>query len=569
MSNIAGSPATTLTPLQPRGAGGVEHVENWEELARSQGRITAARLQNALSGESFAMEDRNLVSLPWRRVYLVRDGDAFVIYDSDGWLLDEPGSGCKDGREPVGELLDFFEETEGLYYRPPTSIRRSLIRHRDTPKPANKKQQRSLAIDSADAQEGVEQPAEAVEAAGQQHPGAGDEKAVHPRGGSQESSKQQQPKAAEDAAMPEHTPVAEPGENTDGEVGALELLDYLATSSEVVEVLQHEKHNELVQEMREVEQPRTPGSHDAAGDDDVEDVHSSIADDTSSSASEVEKSPQPPLSPTSPRSPKPPQNSLSQLKDPDVDDGIEYYVGQRVMVMGVEPEYSGMVAATSESGDIVVASNNGEWHHLTVREVRSRVHAEQAEHLVDDASIAVRALSRDSNGMAITGMLMGVADEHLFGGQMNSYHAHFAWREDNFTSHSVDKMTTRSSATTESSTAKTFAIGDIVTQTNTNGGSRATAVVVRIAYKPRIGSAQARRLLLLHEMLGNHDDAPNEAPQLFPASWCNWDRVKVDPKGAECKYADASVTNHHCLEEVDELDELEKVCALSTARLSE
>lgn len=535
--------------LQPSGAGGVQVVENWLQLAQRQGSITLDRLQNARSGTYFAMEDRNTVSLPWRRIYLVRENDAYVIYDEDGWLLDEPTSGCKGGRDSVSEVLDYFGEKDGLYYRPP-NFRRALVRHRDLPHTSTE-QSPIAQRNESESQHGsyvhvqedsVEQVEETVSE------GAAEEVLLS------EDVHVEQPVQPEAAVLDVRRAEAlaeaaqlqlQTGPDHQGSSGirALDFLE-LVSSPDAAVLLQN--------------------SAEAAGPDahaeDVHDVESSADEEDESDEHEASSS-----SSSEEAAAPDARSSLSQLKDPNVDDGTEYFVGQRVLVMGVEPEFNGMVAATSETGDMLVASDDGHWYKLGVRDVRSRVYAATEAHILDDGCVAVRALSRDNASNAVTGMFMGVADEHIFGKQMNSYQAHYAWREeDDAASNSPEKMMTRSlsAGAIASATAKTFALGDIVMQTNRNGGSRATAVVVRVAYKPRIGNAQARRMLLLKEVwTGDDKEPPKEAPQLFPASWCNWERVPVDPNGPECKYADASTTNHHCVDEYDELQELEQVRA--------
>ncbi|MGA1354662.1 MAG: hypothetical protein ACO32I_07825 [Candidatus Limnocylindrus sp.] len=103
--------------LVPRVAG-VATVPSWDQLARSQPSVECELLLNAASGAVFALDDRNLMSMPWRHVFAVRDGDDFVIYDENGLLIDEPSAGVKGGRQSAEELVAEFTADGTYYYRP-------------------------------------------------------------------------------------------------------------------------------------------------------------------------------------------------------------------------------------------------------------------------------------------------------------------------------------------------------------------------------------------------------------------------------------------------------------------
>lgn len=104
--------------LQPEGAGDVTTVPVWQSLVLTQraDELTAQKLFDSKHGSVIALEDRNVMSMPWRKIYIVRDNDNFVLFDSDGWLIDEPSSGVTGGRQPVQELVHEFSE-EPIYYR--------------------------------------------------------------------------------------------------------------------------------------------------------------------------------------------------------------------------------------------------------------------------------------------------------------------------------------------------------------------------------------------------------------------------------------------------------------------
>lgn len=105
----------------------------WDFLARTQPPITKEVLSSATPGQAFALEDKNVMSEPWRKIIIVRDSasESFAVFDQQGRLIVEPQDGLKNGRQSVSELLEEFAE-EGYYYRPPTlrsspSMRRRAV----------------------------------------------------------------------------------------------------------------------------------------------------------------------------------------------------------------------------------------------------------------------------------------------------------------------------------------------------------------------------------------------------------------------------------------------------------
>lgn len=103
-------------------------VPAWADVARQQADINERTLKESKTGDYFAMDDRNLTSMPWRRVFVVRDGDHFLIYDSNGYMIHEPNDGVEAGRQAVDELIDEFDANEMWFYRQ-GKIRKSP--HRD------------------------------------------------------------------------------------------------------------------------------------------------------------------------------------------------------------------------------------------------------------------------------------------------------------------------------------------------------------------------------------------------------------------------------------------------------
>lgn len=134
VSGTKGAPASTTAeaphggtddepvPLSPPIAG-VEQLPSWRQLAREQVDVTDDVLEASMTGDFFALEDRNLMSAPWRRVFVIRDGDDFVLLDTCGRLIVEKEDGVPDGRQSASQLVQEFHR-DGMYYRPP-KIRRT------------------------------------------------------------------------------------------------------------------------------------------------------------------------------------------------------------------------------------------------------------------------------------------------------------------------------------------------------------------------------------------------------------------------------------------------------------
>lgn len=90
---------------------------SWEDVARQQIDIDEDALRQSKTGDYFAMDDRNLLSMPWRRVFIVRDGHHFIVYDSHGFMIHEPSDGVEAGRQPVDSLINEFDVGGMWFYR--------------------------------------------------------------------------------------------------------------------------------------------------------------------------------------------------------------------------------------------------------------------------------------------------------------------------------------------------------------------------------------------------------------------------------------------------------------------
>lgn len=125
----------------------VVSVPAWDKLARQQPDVDEELLQRSATGDVFALDDRNVTSMPWRHVYAVRDGKDFVLYDSKGDLIDEPKDGLPNGRQTVDELVDEFS-VNGFYYRPGKTRQAPMSERLSSPTPHGD-QNASSSIDDA------------------------------------------------------------------------------------------------------------------------------------------------------------------------------------------------------------------------------------------------------------------------------------------------------------------------------------------------------------------------------------------------------------------------------------
>lgn len=114
-----------------KSVGAVSAVPSWEALASSQDAPTSHLLAQSRPGQVFALEDRNVESQPWRRVYVVREFEveAFSVFDVHGFLIVEPHDGLIDGQQMVGELVSDFNNS---FYRA-AKVRRPPTRRHEGP----------------------------------------------------------------------------------------------------------------------------------------------------------------------------------------------------------------------------------------------------------------------------------------------------------------------------------------------------------------------------------------------------------------------------------------------------
>lgn len=105
--------------IRPRVAG-VTQLPQWLDVASKQRKVTEEVLQSSASGDFFALRDRNSVTEAWRRVFVVRDDDHFVLFSEEGKVIDEGEDGVPNGRQSVAKLVEEFSP-DGFFYGPPFS----------------------------------------------------------------------------------------------------------------------------------------------------------------------------------------------------------------------------------------------------------------------------------------------------------------------------------------------------------------------------------------------------------------------------------------------------------------
>lgn len=206
-------------------------------------------------------------------------------------------------------------------------------------------------------------------------------------------------------------------------------------------------------------------------------------------------------------------------------------VGMRVRVSPpvVPQEVRGMVASLGMASNMI-ATDNGEWLSVSPSEATSCVSREVTPPPAD--GLGVVAFSYDNTNKQVVGMLFGEENETVMEGAVNAYKAHIMKPVDR------DTRLRQAKSGTEY-TIQSFALGDVLeVLVDGGGGVRAPistqggdpsqvqhVAVVRVLYARR-GNQQARRLLILHEVLGN--EPPYSLPAtkaFFPATWGGWTRA--------------------------------------------
>lgn len=229
-------------------------------------------------------------------------------------------------------------------------------------------------------------------------------------------------------------------------------------------------------------------------------------------------------------------------------------VGARVRLRG---EVSGIVAEiTPLQGDLTIATDDCTWE--TVRADLISISVQQCTLPV---TIGVQALSYD-HASKLAGMLVGETSERSVIPGMNSYMAHYAKPV-------VRDYRLKTRSTDQRPSVQSFALGDVVEQiaTSPTSGERWRASVVRVLHKPKVGSSQSKRLLILCEMLpvGRLCRRGDPPPEFFPASITNWTRVAAHG-GPWAEHEDADSPMAACLRLTEaEFKAQDEVCVPTAA----
>jgi len=132
MSNKISS--TKAITLYPELTSSVAHVDSWDDVVCYQQQHAdddPMSIVIAVSkGSVIALENRSSTAMPWRRVFLVKERSFWVMYDHNGWIIDEPQ--CAGGRVPYANVSEQLNE---LFRVPKTRLSSRSQRFR-SPAPA-------------------------------------------------------------------------------------------------------------------------------------------------------------------------------------------------------------------------------------------------------------------------------------------------------------------------------------------------------------------------------------------------------------------------------------------------
>lgn len=522
--------------------GDVTSVLNWEALAACQPQLSDSVLSWASAGESFALEDRNVMSAPWRRVFIVRDkgSNDYVLFDEKGRLIDEPlDGGVPGGRQTVDQLVSEFS-VDGFYYKPPSLGR---------PSPAKRKRIAAAVEDNAIVQSECLTPLRST--LSESNEGA-NRSAAPARASPQCEDVLVCIAASEEqrATTPPRQPLTAATEveaiTTTADVEAVnvdELLSSIeecagdASQSAGIEAAGARKPNTSVNP--EAFEYR---SDVAAAEDEVSRPDAAFPPSTAENADGVEL-----CSPaaaecsevSSPAAAEDVEVSPPAAENDDVIilashrttrlHGFEEWVGERVQLDGDDEGgtcvKAGMVAEANVNF-VVVALDDGKWCHVPTASASQRL-ARSPNAPVELGVVGI--LIEKATGACGAWFGNSQDPEYVFGGSARAYLAYISKPCDRDT-----RLRRGMREANERSRKASFAYGDIVEQLNVPEGVRAVqAAVARIVYKERAGTVQARKMLILYEILSPSDvNTPQHPPKFFPASWSNWTRVHLVDKSA-------------------------------------
>lgn len=354
----------TFVQLQ-RKIGRVSQLPPWDKMAVDQEAVTTDKLRKSKTGDAFALEDRNVMSDPWRKVFVVRDGNDFHLFSTAGELIDEPQvGGVLEGRQSVATLLEEFSE-EGFYYRPPdTQLIARARRHTQREARGN-------------------QPPLDVEAAEGGRFISDDQFEVDHLSSSSSESEHEDPPTRSTANTDLRIEPPRPTDDgpSDGVMDTEAASDQAAAASATPANSRPEDQSE--------------------SEDDGDPERTGCGDEVESA------------------------NAQSSAADNEgVDPPCILSVGTRVSIHKDDGTRGGGMVANRGFASILVATDEGCWQSIPLSDVGTKLVAEALEETEDDTGVA--ALAFNHANTQVTGMLLGRCDEMVMGGKLRAFYSHIA-----------------------------------------------------------------------------------------------------------------------------------------------
>ncbi|KAL3909222.1 MAG: hypothetical protein SGPRY_009504 [Prymnesium sp.] len=469
-------------------------VPDWDKLTREQPAPTEERLRTSGEGDVFALEDRNCFSAPWRRILATRRGDKLYIVDKLGRLINEPRDGVIDGWVDVTELLDEFSESSQAFYRPPC-LRR-------TPRPrAMADTDVALIIAGA--------PATSVDTTAEAHSAAA-------------------PTAA-DASDPEPS-INEASIIEAGSVEETTILQASTTAAGNTEAITTESTTKEASTSEASNTKATTAEASGAPEASITDANTA---DTITAPAVTATARRTGQATTTEASTAEANLTEAATAEATTTATQTFMVGERVVIDG---RLGGLVVEKGSLMDTLLVSDDGSWLSMSLAEAQGRLSKE-----MDTSSnlVALTIVRESSRSASAAGVLFGdrsgaFALETAFDGQARAFWSYIARPLER------SARLRQRSVTSSTGFAANFSIGDFVRQLGDEGHVAAAptdAIVARVVYKERVGSAQARKLLVLLESLGPAEGghAPEHDPEFFTASWHRWSTI-LDPNDSSGRH---------------------------------
>lgn len=486
--------SSSTVPLYPMGTSLRQALPSWDDVAFAQSTITTELLEKASQGAYFALEDRNSYAHPWRKIFAVREGDYYCIYDSQGQMINEPAEGVTDGKHSVLGVVEEFDD----YYRPP-KVRHPPRQRRSLPPTPSRSVREAPPVPDEAPDETLDTDTVLMAPEATPTPAPADATpAPNPSGAPASAHSTSRDRS------PVHSIVASPI-STGGSPQCADptyRIEHLAHyPSSADEGVMGECTSE---EEEEVDTSKTAG---AAAD---------TAPAVSTALAATITAPAASQGAASDASPAGVGAAESQVRWTPLElDRIE-------LLEPLDPttRSGGMVAQVTPQ-NVLVVTDMLKWVQIPTAQCSERLQPETLMHARISTAPEVMAFTYGAQTRStVTGVLLGCKPEFIFDGAIPAYMAHYT-RPQQFGGRTRQQSQHVSRADADQS----FAFGDIVCSV---ADESVRAVVARVAYKPKIGSAQARKYLVLLEVVnGPNMTALNPPPQLFPATWNQWRRVSM------------------------------------------